>query len=126
MRSSTIKDFEREAEVLVVYHLDLLAEMESALRAVHGTLRRIHSLRGKEFRSGRELNDGERQSTLTGLSDELTEIDRSLHDEHECCANMQQTIKKMQLHLGKLKRLATKVHNLTEGAEDEESPSPGG
>jgi hypothetical protein len=105
-RLSIIRDFEREAEVLVVHHLDLLAQMEAQLRAVHHTMRRIHGMRAREFREGPELTNGQRASTLTDLSSEMAAIDRNLQEEHECCGEMQQTIKQMQAHVSRLKQLA--------------------
>jgi uncharacterized coiled-coil protein SlyX len=108
-RQSVIRDFEREAEVLVVHHLDLLAQMEAQLRAVHNTMRRIYGMRAREFREGPELTNGQRASTLTDLSIEMAAIDRNLQEEHECCGDMQQTINQMQAHLTRLKQLARHV-----------------
>jgi Ni2+-binding GTPase involved in maturation of urease and hydrogenase len=46
-----IKAFKSQAEVLVVHQLDLLAQIEAQLRAVHRTMRRIRrSARGKVSR----------------------------------------------------------------------------
>jgi hypothetical protein len=124
-----IRDFEREAEVLVVHHLDLLAQMEAQLRAVHKTMRRIHGMRAKEFRGGPELTNGQRAATLSDLSGALAGIDHNLQEEHECCEDVQQTIKKMQAHLTRLKQLAHHVNVLPDDSTppgEGRSPDAGG
>jgi hypothetical protein len=63
-------------------------------------------MRAKEVREGPELTNGQRASTLTDLSSEMAAIDRNLQEEHECCGEMQQTIKQMQAHVSRLKQLA--------------------
>jgi hypothetical protein len=123
IRSSAIAQFEREAEVLVIHHLDLLAQIEAQLRAVHRTMRRIYSLRDKKLRIGRELTNDERASTLTDLSTEIALLDRNLVEEHECCGDMQRIINVMQAHLNDLKRLAERVRL---DAADSEPPDQGG
>ena len=68
-KSEIILDFEDDAEVLFVQHLDLLAQLEAQLRAVHHTMRRIERLRGGSRRVGPELANGERESILTRIGE---------------------------------------------------------
>src|SRR5258707_15843173 len=105
-RESEIVDFEGDAEVLFVQHLDLLAQLEAQLRAVHHTLRRIGRLRGGSLRVGPELANGERESILLGLAKEIEELDRHVAIEHDCCRAMHTTIGEMQQRVATLKRLA--------------------
>src|ERR1041385_9013528 len=94
-RTPIIHAFEREAELLVVHHLDLLAQIEAQLRAVHHTMRRIERLRSAKHRVGRELSNGERHSTLGSLSEEIAALDAQLKEEHRCYGEMSGTIHRM-------------------------------
>ena len=76
---------------------------------MHYTMRRIERLRGAKIRVGAELSNGQRQTALVGLSAEVAELDKQLVEEHECCALMQQTIKRMQERLADLKRAAAQL-----------------
>ena len=122
-RASIIKTFEREAELLVVHQLDLLAQIEAQLRAVHHTMRRIERLRGGKHHVGAELSNGERATTLAGLSGELEDLDQHLLMEHECCDLMQETIKEMQARLADLKQTAAR---LEQHRGEREPPNRGG
>jgi hypothetical protein len=113
-RTSTIRALEAAAEQLVVYHLDLLAQIEAQLRTAHHTMRRIDRLRTARRRSGLELTDGQRQATLTTLSQEVTALDDHLRAEHECCVLMHETIKQMQARLTDLKESAARLDNDSE------------
>src|SRR5438445_4847567 len=105
-RAVIIHAFEREADLLAVHQLDLLAQIEAQLRAVHHTMRRIERLRGAKRRVGVELSNGERSTTLGGLSREIDALDKQLEEEHQCCASMQETIKHMHQRLADLKHVA--------------------
>jgi prefoldin subunit 5 len=86
---------ERDAEILVALQLDLVAQLECQLRAVHRTMRKIEQLRSAKSRVGRELSSGEKATTLNHLTDELTAIDQELNTQHESCREMQSTVDKM-------------------------------
>jgi hypothetical protein len=103
-REAGIAAFEREAEVLVVHQLDLLAQLEAQLRAVHRTMRSIERLRGNQHRVGPEPSNGERIDTLRTLSGELTTIDRELNVQHQSCEDMQRSIREMQARLVAIRR----------------------
>jgi hypothetical protein len=121
-RAATIQTLEKEAELLVVHQLDLLAQIEAQLRAVHHAMRRIERLRNAKLRVGVELSNGQRRTTLTELSSDIAELDKQLTEEHDCCRLMQATIKKMQQRLSALKHTAGQLEN--EG--DPASPDEGG
>jgi len=113
-REPIIRAFEQKAELLVVHHLDLLAQIEAQLRAVHHTMRRIESLRGAKLRVGAELSNGQRRTALGGLSVEVSALDKQLVEEHACCILMQKTIKQMQQRLDDLKKAAEQLENTSE------------
>ena len=108
-RKMEVRDFEDDAEVLFVQHLDLLAQLEAQLRAVHHTMRRIERLRGGSRRVGPELANGERESILRGLAKEIDELDGHIAIEHDCCRAMHTTIGEMQQRVATLKRLAGRL-----------------
>jgi chaperonin cofactor prefoldin len=113
-RKSEMVDFEDDAEVLFVQHLDLLAQLEAQLRAVHHTMRRIERLRGDSRRVGPELANGERESIVLGLAKEIDELDLNVAIEHECCRAMHTTIGEMQQRVATLKRLSTRLRETRE------------
>ena len=100
-RSRQLEALETDAEVLVAYQLDLVAQLERQLRAVHHTMRRIEQLRGaKRRRAGSvTLSNGARDNTLEHLSDELTSIDTELDTQHDLCLEMQTTVEQMRARL---------------------------
>jgi len=118
-RASILHALERDAELLVVHQLDLVAQIEAQLRAVHHAMRRIERLRSARLRVGAELSNGGREAMLTGLSAEVAELDKHLSEEHQCCRVMQETITHMQERLAALKQTATQLDRL-QGAD---SPS---
>jgi hypothetical protein len=67
-RTAVLRAFEGEAEVLVVYQLDLLAQLEAQLRAVQHTMRCIEKLRATNNRVGPELTNAGRGETLKILA----------------------------------------------------------
>jgi chromosome segregation ATPase len=121
-RAASLRLFEAEAELLVAHQLDLLAQIEAQLRAVHHTMRRIERLRPAKLRVGAELSNGQRQTALVGLSSEVTELDKQLSEERDCCEFMQTTIKQMQARLVDLKQAAARLEN----ESDARSPDKGG
>ncbi len=106
VRAAGIKAFEVEAEKIVVHQLDLVAQLEAQLRAVHHTMRAIEKLRSARYRIGRDLSNGERGDTLTTLSDELEAIDAELQVQHQSCLDMQRSIRHMQAVLTALREAA--------------------
>ena len=113
-RASMIRAFEDGAELLVAHHLDLLAQIEAQLRAVHHTMRRIERLRGAKMRVGAELSNGERRTVLGGLTEEIAALDAQLDEEHQCCVQMQDTIDAMQQRLRDLKQVAAQIETTSE------------
>jgi predicted phage-related endonuclease len=99
-RAADLESLERDAEILVALQLDLVAQLECQLRAVHRTMRKIEQLRSAKRRIGRELSNGEKATTLNHLTDELAAIDQELNTQHESCREMQSTVDKM---LGRLR-----------------------
>ena len=117
-RDSEIRKFEEEAEVLVVYQLDLIAQIESALRAVRQTMRGIEKLRNVSNRVGRELSNSESKDVLESLRQELGVLDDQLLEQHQSTGEMQAIIEKMQTRLVAVKRAAEK--RLSEKSADGE------
>lgn len=99
MDSGNLAAFEREAEVLVAHQLDLIAQLERQLRAIHRTMRQIEKLRNAKNRPGSELTNGEKVKTLSLLTDELAAIDGDLGTQHESCVEMHVTIDHMRARL---------------------------
>lgn len=105
-RRALINDFEDDAEVLFLQHVDLLSQLEAQLRAVHHTIRSIERLRGGSRRVGPELVDGERETILVGVAKEVDALDSHIGVEQHCCHEMQTTIVEMQTRVKTLERLA--------------------
>jgi hypothetical protein len=103
-RVTAITAVETEAEVLIVHQLDLLAQLEAQLRAVHHTMRCIEKLRSAKHRVGPELTNGQRIETLTMLASELASVDQELQTQHRSCDDMQRSIREMQARLSALPR----------------------
>jgi hypothetical protein len=100
-RARQLEALETDAEILVAHQLDLVAQLERQLRAVHHTMRRIEQLRAaKRRRAGSaSLSNGARDHTLEHLSGELTSIDSELDTQHALCLEMQTTVEKMRARL---------------------------
>jgi hypothetical protein len=113
-RQSIIQNFEDDAEVLFVQHLDLLAQLEMQLRAVHHTMRAIERLRGGSRRVGPELANGERENIVLGLGREIEELDRQIGIEQHCCDGMHTTISVLQQGVATLKRLSARLRETRE------------
>ncbi len=56
-RDDAIKAFEQDAETLVVYQTDIIAQIESQLRAARQMIRLVQTLRGVPHRVGPEPTD---------------------------------------------------------------------
>ena len=98
---------EQEAEQLVVYQLDLLAQFEHQLRAVHLTLRHIEKLRRDKDRAGSALSKGQKIETLDFLIHQLNLIDQELNTQHESCQLMLATMHKMREELRRLRDVSS-------------------
>ena len=103
MDRDTQHAFEEQAEILVAHQLDLLAQLERQIRAVHLTLKQIEKLRRPQHRVGAELTNGQRGGVLTALAAELDMIDKELETQHESCADMQRSVNQMRQCLGELR-----------------------
>jgi hypothetical protein len=121
-RAPILEAFEAHAEWLFVHHLDLLAQIEAHLRAVHHTMRRIERLRGPKLRVGAEPTNGERGTVLKGLSEEIAQLDAQVSEQRQCCNEMQATITDMEQYLQDLKRVAANI----DAAAGPESDTNGG
>src|SRR4029078_1724257 len=122
-RKTEISDFEDDAEVLFVQHLDLLAQLEAQLRAVHHQMRSIERLRGGSRRVGPELSNGERESILAELTQEVGEVDPHVSLDHECCRSMHMTSAYMRARVATLKQLARRLYTSEPSASDDRGSS---
>ena len=89
-RSKQIEWLESEAELLFASQLDLVAQLESQLRAIHHTMRYIEKLRSAKNRVGPELSNGERSDTLASLNLDLVGLEHRLTIQHRSCQQMQE------------------------------------
>jgi hypothetical protein len=121
-----ITAFEVDAEFLVLEQLDLLAQVEAQLRAVHHTMRRIEKLRNPKHRVGPALSDGVRGDTLAGLSAELEALDSHLATQHSCCHEMLNTVERMRNRLALAKGQTAPTRDLSPTPESGEGPSESG
>ena len=119
-RAIHLKSLEVDADVLATHQLDLVAQLERQLRAVHRTMRQIERLRSVKRRVGPELSNGEKANTLKHLTAELTAIDQELDTQHESCQEMQSTVDKMRARLRAMK-LASSA-DLTDEPESPDQP----
>jgi hypothetical protein len=106
----TREKLDAEAEVLALFQLDLLAQVEAQVRAVHHLMRRLGQLRAR--RPGQTmvaLSNGERSDLMVALADELTAIEAQLGVQQVCCDDMHETIARMQERLPVLKRIASQL-----------------
>jgi hypothetical protein len=113
-RSKRVRDLdvlEQDAEMLVVLQLDLLADVERQVRAVHQTMRHIEKLRGVRSRVGPELSDTQRTDTLSTLDDEIVALEEHFAIEQECCSDMHDTIKKMRARLAEMRQRTSPSNN---------------
>ena len=116
-RTEQIRRFETEAEVLVAYQLDLLAQIEYQLRSVQKTMRQIEKLRSSQHRVGPELSNGQRGETLEKLHTELDALEGELQTQREMCHDMHGTIDKMQDLLKAFRKLSRPTASTDAGSE---------
>jgi hypothetical protein len=115
--------FERDAEMLAACQLDLLAQLERQLRAVHHAMRHIDKLRSAAHRAEPELSElspVERPTPLTRVEEAIEALDSQLQVEHSCCSHMRDTIIKMQARVADLRRRAPIID-----PSSAEPPQPG-
>jgi hypothetical protein len=103
-RARDLQVLEQDAEMLVVFQLDLLADVERQVRAVHQTMRHIERLRGVRPRVGPELSDAQRNDTLSNLEAEIAALEEHFAIEQACCSDMHTTIKKMRDRLAEMRQ----------------------
>lgn len=101
--------FEEEAETLATYQLDLLAELERQIRAVHQAMRHIEKLRSVKERVGPELSNRQREGTLSALATAISDLESHVDTEHECCGSMQSTITQMRERIAALRERASEA-----------------
>ncbi len=112
-RALEFEVFLQDAEMLAVSHLDLLAQLERQLRAVHQTMRYIDKLRNLKRRvePAAPSSPEESQAAATRLDEDIEALDSHLHVEHSCCSHMRDTIIKMQSRVADLRRRASSIDN---------------
>ena len=99
-RALALAAFEENAEVLVTYQLDLLAQLERQLRAAHHLMRNIEKLRNvSKRRAGPELTNGERGDALSHLDAALDDIDAQVRIQRQLSLDMHATVDEMQAKL---------------------------
>ena len=101
--SMGLRALEAAAELLVLHQLDLLAQVEAQVRAVHHTMRRIETLRAAGFRVGPELSHSQREETMRRLAHELASLDAHVSIQHTSCVEMQATVERMRQRLASMK-----------------------
>jgi chromosome condensin MukBEF ATPase and DNA-binding subunit MukB len=101
--------FERDTEMLAACQLDLLAQLERQLRAVHHAMQHIDKLRNFAHRAEPALTVEARHSMLTRVDEAIEALDSQLQVEHSCCSHMRDTIIKMQARVADLRRRAPVV-----------------
>ena len=117
---ATRRKLESEAEVLAASQLDLLAQIEAQLRAVHHLMRRIEPLRARSGGQPSEaMTNGERADTLTGLSGDLEAIEQQLSVQLGCCEDMLATIAQMRQRLPALKQAAGLIEQTGLSSQDD-------
>jgi hypothetical protein len=115
---------EGEAEVLVAYQLDLLAQLECQLRAVHRTMRQIEKLRSaKARREGAAVSNGEKLDALEHLTHELESIDRELATQHESCGLMLETVETMRGRLREIRQSSGQTRTTKQPKTDAPAPA---
>jgi hypothetical protein len=106
-RATQIESLEGEAELLVALQLDLIAQLEFQLRAVHRTMRHVERLRNVRNRVGPELSNGERGDTLTHLAHDLMGIEEQAGAQRQSCRDMQDVVTRMQSRVIALRQRIT-------------------
>ena len=104
-----LRNLEDRAEQLTAHQLDLIAQIEGHLRAVHHTMRRIGTLRAARYRDGPGLTNGERRMALSGLASEIEAIEAQLELQEDTCREMQAIIRSMQEGAADLRLIAQRL-----------------
>jgi uncharacterized coiled-coil protein SlyX len=124
-RAAGVRALEEDAELLVLDQLDMLAQVEAQLRAVHHTMRRIEKLRAaKHRRNTPEPSNGERSDALAGLAEELRALDEHLTQQHACGREMQVTVERMHQRLKGLRGAVARAPETAFGARPDPSKPP--
>lgn len=100
--------------------LDLIAQLEFQLRAVHRTMRHIERLRNVRNRVGPELSNGERGDALWHLAHDLTVIEEQAGTQRQSCHDMQDAVTRMQSRVIALRQRITQA---SIGTSESEPPS---
>jgi len=119
-RATQIEWLEREAELLVALQLDLIAQLEFQLHAVHRTMRHIERLRNVRNRVGPELSNGERGDALWHLAHDLTVIEEQAGTQQQSCHDMQDAVTRMQSRVIEMRQRITQD---SIGTPESEPPS---
>ena len=117
-RAAILRSLEDQAELLVADQLDLLAQLEAQLRAVHQSMRRIGTLRAARHRAGAEPTNGERRATLVDLSEEIAAIEGQILTQQTTCHDMQETIRRMQDAAARLRQVASEIRDTPDRSEE--------
>jgi len=125
-REGTRRSLEQDAELLVAYQLDLLAQIEAQLRSVHHSMRGIEKLRGNTYRVGPELSNGQSHHTMTILLKEFAALDAHLEGQHESCRAMQDIVEKMQARLAALRVSTGQALQTGRPSDDDQEPPESG
>jgi hypothetical protein len=97
--------------MLAISHLDLLAQLERQLRAVHQTMRHIDKLRHLKRRvePAAPVAADQLHVAPTSLDEDIEALESHLHVEHSCCSHMRDTIIKMQCRVADLRKHASAI-----------------
>jgi hypothetical protein len=118
-RSLILRDLEGFAQHLNEHQLDLIAQIESHLRAVHHAMLRIGGLRAARHRVGPELSNGERRTALFGLADEISAIEAQLELQADTCREMHAIVRRMQEGASDLRLMAERLKLSADHASEE-------
>jgi uncharacterized coiled-coil protein SlyX len=92
------------ADWLAGQQLDLLAQVDAQLRAVHRVLRRIEKVRAARHAEGPlPPSEDRRGKGVKALSGEIAELDVHLASQADCCREMMATIEGMQSRIADVK-----------------------
>jgi hypothetical protein len=110
-RAMEFEVFLQDAEMLAISHLDLLAQLERQLRAVHQTMRQIDKLRNlkRRIEPAAPVALDQVQPAQASLDEDIEALESHLHVEHSCCSHMRDTIIKMQCRVADLRRHAPAI-----------------
>jgi hypothetical protein len=118
-RPEILRDLEGLAEHLNAHQVELIAQIERHLRAVHHTMLRIGTLRDARHRVGPELLNGDRRAALTGLADEIGAIEDQLELQEDTCREMHAIVMRMQEGASDLRLMAERLKLQADDASEE-------